>query len=238
MKTRRAPRTRRLSPVVRQSLRDVARHGHLSQFSGQRSRIFCISLRRGPSCGFRVIQRCLKTAARPPHSRLFAAETIALRGQTSVSVASFRAISRIALIAILQTIALPTELPRRGPHFTRKLAGEPNGLRGNGLSNHVVLLRNCPRSRARRALNHCSNSTFQVVETIALTRPCDRPGRSECASSRAWRRSDVPVEMTDRRTLKFETPCRSHRVRRREGACLRSARAVPQAPEVVVADPH
>ena len=27
---------------------------------------------------------------------------------------------------VLQTIALPTELPRRGPHFTRKLAHELN----------------------------------------------------------------------------------------------------------------
>src|SRR6266545_5576832 len=43
-----------------------------------------------------------------------------------VSAASSRTISRIALLAILQTIALPTELPRREPHFTRKLASESN----------------------------------------------------------------------------------------------------------------
>jgi hypothetical protein len=48
-------------------------------------------------------------------SRLLIAETMVLRGEISVSVASSGAISRIAILAILQTIALPTELPRRTP---------------------------------------------------------------------------------------------------------------------------
>src|SRR6266508_6480130 len=39
---------------------------------------------------------------------------------------------------VLQTIALPTELPRRSPHFTRKLARESNVRATNGLGNHVA----------------------------------------------------------------------------------------------------
>src|SRR5437879_2323576 len=51
------------------------------------------------------------------------------RARNSVSASSCRAISRIASLAILQTIALPTELPRRCLHFTRKLARESTSAR-------------------------------------------------------------------------------------------------------------
>src|ERR1700687_1127050 len=52
-----------------------------------------------------------------------------------VSAASSRAIPQIVVLAILQTIALPTELPRRSPYFTRKLASEPNIRTANGVGN-------------------------------------------------------------------------------------------------------
>src|SRR6476646_3694019 len=38
---------------------------------------------------------------------------------------------------VLQTIALPTELPRRDPQFTKKLASESNAWVRHGLSNRV-----------------------------------------------------------------------------------------------------
>ena len=46
-------------------------------------------------------------------------------------------ISRIGVYAILQTIALPTELPRRDLHFTGKLESKSNGCTSNGLDHHV-----------------------------------------------------------------------------------------------------
>src|SRR6266849_7992100 len=85
-----------------------------------------------------------------------------------VSIASSRTISRIAVLAILQTIALPTELPRRDPHFSRKFASRSNVCATNGLGNHVdetaMVLRGPSTSRARPLLsvgspqlrNHCS----------------------------------------------------------------------------------
>ena len=41
------------------------------------------------------------------------------------------------MIAILQTIALPTELPRRRPHSIRYSASGRNGLTRHGVANHV-----------------------------------------------------------------------------------------------------
>ena len=67
-------------------------------------------------------------------SRLLTAETIALRARKSVSVASSRAIPRTAVSAILQTIALPTELPRRVPERFQQWSPRPllSGLVSNG----------------------------------------------------------------------------------------------------------
>jgi len=60
------------------------------------------------------------------------------RVEFRVSVASFGAISQMVVVAILQTIALPTELPRRDPHFTRKLTRESNVCASNGLEDYVL----------------------------------------------------------------------------------------------------
>ena len=60
--------------------------------------------------------------------------------------------------AILQTIALPTELPRRDLHFTRKLGSESNMCASNGVANHL------------RQLNGLGTFTLVPAETIAHTR--------------------------------------------------------------------
>ncbi len=123
------------------------------------------------------------SATCPPHSsRLLTAETIALRHEISVSVASSGAISQVAPCAILQTSVLPTELPRREPHFTRsggqsranngvgkRCAGASNGLRALVLRPAKPLLAgNCDKDR-----NHCSSVNHaRVARSLARRGPC------------------------------------------------------------------
>src|SRR5438876_8310746 len=97
--------------------------------------------------------------------------------EISLSAASFRAISQIASLAILQTIALPTELPRRDAHFTRKLVCQCTPKVSNGLEHYVRLAAQwspdastttsapLPNIRVAKHLHHCP------CETIA--RACD-----------------------------------------------------------------
>src|SRR5437867_6885652 len=96
------------------------------------------------------------------------------RARKSVSASSCRAISRIASLAILQTIALPTERPRREAHFTWKLATQAFRKESNGLDHHAKHFAQWLRDQARSARNHCFKSTSQTVETIALARPLRR----------------------------------------------------------------
>ena len=67
-----------------------------------------------------------RPARRTP--RLLTAYTMVFWIEFRVSVASSRAISRIAALAILQTIALPTELPR---------PSQISATQSNGLEHHV-----------------------------------------------------------------------------------------------------
>src|SRR5437773_9674779 len=76
-------------------------------------------------------------AACPPHSRLLTAQTMVFWVEIWVSVASSLAISRIAVLAILQTIALPTELPRREAHFTRNSECPTRPKWSNGLEDYL-----------------------------------------------------------------------------------------------------
>src|SRR5437867_6452038 len=79
-------------------------------------------------------------AACPPHSRLLTAQTMVFWVEIWVSVANSSAISRIAVLAILQTIALPTELPRREPH---SIGDSRRGSRAkwpHGLDHYVTQL--------------------------------------------------------------------------------------------------
>jgi hypothetical protein len=54
----------------------------------------------------------------------------------SISLGFLREFANHGLV-ILQTIALPTELPRRGAHFTGDSVGESNGVTRHGVANHV-----------------------------------------------------------------------------------------------------
>jgi hypothetical protein len=87
---------------------------------------------RAPTSYPELVSRCATAQARSSRSlacdlpaalKLLLTYTMVFWIEFRVSVASSRAISSIALLAILQTIALPTELPRREPHFTQKLEG-------------------------------------------------------------------------------------------------------------------
>ena len=75
------------------------------------------------------------------------------RRWTTVSAASSRAISRIVVLAILQTIALPTELPRREPHFRR--SGRWSRA-NNGVAHHLRDQANCLAVHAHARRNHWS----------------------------------------------------------------------------------
>ena len=57
---------------------------------------------------------------------------------------------------VLQTIALPTELPRRDHHFSRKVASESNVCSRNGLDHHVDETAIVSAIRARVRRDHCS----------------------------------------------------------------------------------
>ena len=97
-------------------------------------------------------------------TRLLTAYTMVLWIEFQVSAASSRAISQIAVFAILQTIALPTELPRRDPHFTRKLVRESKPRASNGVANHL-----------RDQANGLGTFTLILAETITHRRLLCRP---------------------------------------------------------------
>jgi len=59
-----------------------------------------------------------------------------LRLEISVSVVSSRAISQIVVLAIFQTIALPTELPRREPHSVGDARRRSRAKYRNGLEDY------------------------------------------------------------------------------------------------------
>ena len=119
-------------------------------------------------------------AACPPHSRLLVTYTMVLQIEFRVSAASSRTISRIAVLAILQTIALPTELPRREPHFTRKLARGSNVCATNGLDHYVTQLRNGLRDQARAAGNHSRQEPRECASwRVAKT----NGGRDHCSEA-------------------------------------------------------
>src|SRR6266516_2673358 len=94
--------------------------------------------------------------------------------EISVSVATSGAIPRIAVLAILQTIALPTELPRREPHFTGDSVGESNGVTRHGVAKHVRCGAMVSVRRARRHKDHGACCRYQTIETIALLPPLCR----------------------------------------------------------------
>src|SRR5207249_753204 len=129
-----------------------------------------------------------KSGTRPARrtAKLLSAETIALRGRIRVSAPSSRAISTITLRAILQTIALPTELPRRDLDSIRYFHERSSGLARHGVGNHVRRRRNglrAPSTRALRPLllppvsndrNHCSPYTIAPGD-LQETRPPATP---------------------------------------------------------------
>src|SRR5439155_17553064 len=96
-----------------------------------------------------------------------------------------------AITAILQTIALPTELPRRDPHSIRYSASEWNGLTRHGVGNHVWRSAMVSARQARRRQDHCATCRYQTIETIALLTPLSRPictsAASEPAGREPWR---------------------------------------------------
>ena len=97
-----------------------------------------------------------RPARRTP--RLLTAYTMVFWIEFRVSVASSRAISRIAALAILQ-IALPTELPRRDPHFTQKLASQISANQSNGLEHHLEHREQWFANRSvRDSSDHCSTN--------------------------------------------------------------------------------
>jgi hypothetical protein len=78
-------------------------------------------------------------------------------------------ISQIAVCAILQTIALPTELPRRDPHFTWEIhALGPIELEQWFLANQMQLDRHGRGNRPRRRRDHRSPLCWRKLKTIAL----------------------------------------------------------------------
>ncbi len=76
---------------------------------------------------------------------------------------------------ILQTIALPTELPRRDLHFTGDSVAESNGGARHGVANHVRSSAMVSARQARRRQDHCACCRYQTIETIALLTPLSRP---------------------------------------------------------------
>src|SRR5258706_3778637 len=102
-----------------------------------------------------------------------------LRVEFRVSVASSRAISQIVVFVILQTIALPTELPRRSPHFTRKLASEPNVWATNGVAAIAQTRPMVLAIHAQAHRDHWSQAIAVRSETIVRLRPCAEPSLAE-----------------------------------------------------------
>ncbi len=99
--------------------------------------------------------------------RLLIAYTMVFRVEFRVSVASLRAISQIAVLAILQTIALPTELPRREPHFTRKSKSRTTSRESDRVGNHVHL-----GAQRSRPLSMTADSTIALNGVAELPDHC------------------------------------------------------------------
>ena len=78
------------------------------------------------------------TCVLPAAFRLLTAETIALRGQTQYRSRVSEQFRESRCARFFRHIALPTELPRRDPHFTRKLGYEWNVCSSDGVANHCA----------------------------------------------------------------------------------------------------
>ena len=120
-------------------------------------------------------------------------------------------------LAILQTIALPTELPRRDLTFTWKLASESNGLpRLRGVSAHLRDSRRLLSTRAPKRLPR-----------IAGSGPGDHGSHTAC--SRSPSRDDPlrlrPNEHHERRSRPFSEPVTRHEQSRRNAMRTAPTRA-------------
>jgi hypothetical protein len=131
-------------------------------------------------------------------SRLLTAETIALRARQSVSVPNSPAIPRIALCAILQTIALPTELPRREPHFIRKPVCDSNVCASNGLDHYVSELG--PRAdRARSVLRPAHERCREGLRPLPRLMRLEHSASGHHSRLRSSPTGKVPVRFVEER---------------------------------------